>query len=137
MNDQIKLYNIYFKQLSRIPRITIKSGEDETSIFSDFVCEQDNSLKVNLYWNKRGDFVGIAIDGVDTGFWHTGEFTDLSDEMKIAEAALKGDYKLNRSKVFRRKEICFSVDGTWICCSTDGQSRLLGSSYIVPRNRLE
>lgn len=141
MDDQEKLYNEYLKKLSSLPGVQTKSGQDERLAYSKFIGVAKNSLKVELYLRKlsrsASAFVGIDIAGVDTGFWHTGEFEELNSEVKLAEAALKGDVRRNTSKFLRRKEVCFLVDGSWVCCSTDGGTRWPRSSYVIPRKNLK
>ena len=119
------MFERYAKELQEATNIKALDDNNEDRLSKVFTSSEQNALKVTLYrWKRGADFVGLEIEGVDTGYWHTAEEENLDYHMKLARAALKGEIEYSKSPILRLPEVCFKVNGEWHCTLTDKISAL-------------
>lgn len=133
MNEQEIIFQKYARELLSLPNIRVVDVSDGDRTSKEFISKMGKpSLRVTLYlWRKGASFVGLDIEGTNTGYWHTAEEIDLDYHMKLAKAALKGDFAYNKSPLLRLNEICFKSESAWHCTRTNQNSSY---HYIKLRN---
>ena len=134
---QLKMVEGYVKELREVPGVSVTSTGDNNDKKWVFTPSVRESLKVTLEYSRNFQglaFTSINIDGVDCGYWHTGEENDLDYFVELAMAALRGEIAYNFSPIFRFKEVCFRIQDFWVCTRTEADS---GSyHYITHRKKL-
>lgn len=94
------------------------------------VTEDDFGIKITnknaqvTVWNDY-DCVGIGVEGLDTGFWHTAEEDSIDAFFWFAVAALRKGIRWKYVGLFRRKEgwVYSPEMKIWMGVSTDGDKR--------------
>lgn len=112
---QFKRYAAELKALRSVSATHEQDGKREAWVYSSTL---PNSLQVTLYryqWEHGSPLIGIEIEGVDCGYWHTDEAETLDYHIELAKAALAGDIARNISPIIHYKEICFKVNDQWEC----------------------
>ena len=134
---QLEMSLGYVKVLEAISGVSVARSSDEDGKTWVFTPTAKNSLKVTLDYssNFRGQaLTSLVIEGVECGYWHTGEEKNLDFHILLAQAALQGDVAYNRSRLFRFKEVCFRVGDSWVCTLTDKSKS--SYHYITHRKKL-
>ncbi len=70
-------------------------------VTADSVVVRTKNAKVELW--KMDEIVGITIDGLDTGYWHTGEDGNIDEYFWIAIGALRYGIKHKRNLLYMRE----------------------------------
>jgi hypothetical protein len=134
MTDK-EMFEDYFKELKALPGVSAKHREGKDKEEWIFSGTHPNALEVSLYWWKsEGSYVGLDVEGVDCGYWHTAEVETLDYHIDLAIAALKGEVAYNRSPVLRLEEACFKLGDSWHCTRTKGDHFY---HYITTRKKLK
>lgn len=115
----VKSFSQYCDTLAALPGVNNTRDESSKSITSNFTSKNKNAMSVTVSLVKAraemSEFLMVQIVGINCDFWNTVEHQDLDFFIDLASDALLGKVVNHRTPIFRRKEVCFKVEGGWAC----------------------